>query len=143
MKYTTILLGLAIVLAAIATAQAATPFLIKLLDGEWCRDDGKSSFAIWGTTLHDTRNNNDEHGTYPVCELKRHDSRQSSMTKWEYKLTWYCDPTPQHEPEDKPTPRRKYFTMTEQLIATRDMVKGMALIPQRNGAVEIFKRCEP
>jgi hypothetical protein len=92
---------------AVSGAQAKDMFYS--LEARWCDDDGRMAFEITPDgVLFDG-----QPGEAPRCVLKNATNRQ--MPVGEHRITWRCDPTPPHEPGDKPTPRSRLYDLTERL----------------------------
>jgi hypothetical protein len=53
-------------------------------------------------------------GEAPVCKLKRASERNEAFAA--HIVTWQCDPSPAHEPEDRPTSKSKFYEVTERLV---------------------------
>jgi hypothetical protein len=53
-------------------------------------------------------------GESSVCTLRNATNRDEPFI--EHIVTWRCDPTPSHEPGDRPTPRLKFYEMKERLV---------------------------
>jgi hypothetical protein len=53
-------------------------------------------------------------GESPVCKIKSATAKNETFV--EHIVTWRCDPQPAHEPEDRPTPRSKFYQLTERLV---------------------------
>jgi hypothetical protein len=53
-------------------------------------------------------------GEAPVCKLTSASNRNEAFG--EHFVTWRCDPSPAHEPEDRPTPPSKFYEARERLV---------------------------
>jgi hypothetical protein len=86
-------------------------------------------------------------GEAPVCRLKRASDRKDAFA--EHVVTWQCDPQPAHEPEDKPTPKSKYYEVTERLVpfivhdskGDRRFFLIRDKLPLGRGRVGIYEQC--
>jgi hypothetical protein len=67
-------------------------------------------------------------GDAPVCKLKRASEKNEAFV--EHIVTWRCDPHAPHEPEDRATPKFKFYEVTERLVPF--------IIHDSNGARRFF-----
>jgi hypothetical protein len=87
-------------------------------------------------------------GEAPVCKLKRASEKNEAFA--EHIVTWQCDPHPAHEPEDRPTPKSKFYEVTERLVPfiIRDSNGGRRFfllrdrLPLGRGRIGIYEMCQ-
>jgi hypothetical protein len=83
------------------------------LTARWCStewDNKPKEFEITGSgVLFDG-----EPGESPRCKLKSASDKKEAFA--EHVVTWRCDPRAAHDPEGRPTPRSKYYDVTERLV---------------------------
>jgi hypothetical protein len=116
------------------------------LAARWCStewDNKPHEFEILGSgVLYDGAR-----GEAPVCKLKRASEKNEAFA--EHIVTWQCDPHPAHEPEDRPTPKFKFYEVTERLLPfiIHDSSGGRRFflmrdkLPLGRGRVGIYEMC--
>ena len=131
-------------LALVLTAGAQARDMFHFLDGKWCDvHTGKSITIVedaGACILFDG-----EPGEAPRCMLKRATNRGEPVG--DHLVTWRCDPSPPHEPEDRPTPRAKFYDLTERLgifvFPDSNANRWVLLARARPGKpIELFQGCQ-
>jgi hypothetical protein len=129
--------------AALLAPGAQAKDLFYSIGGSWCtgvRNEKMIYISSDERTLHDGPPG---YGT-PVCKFVSATNFSDPLK--EHTVTWNCDPTPPHEPGDKPTPKSKFYKVVEKLTPTvRRDEEGRRteyLMRQRHGKpVELFTVC--
>jgi ribosomal protein L35 len=136
------LIAVAVLAALSASAQAQKPKdMLWGLAGDWCSVDKSTARRFTITDRGQLIDGNP--GEAPICTMKSATNRNQAWG--DHVITWRCDPTPPHKPEDKRTPPSKFYDLTERIsyFVQRDKegARNELLMRERRGRRELFEVC--
>jgi hypothetical protein len=87
-------------------------------------------------------------GEAPACKTKRATNKNEAFVQ--HFVTWRCDPHPAHEPEERPTPKYRFYEVAERLVpfTIHDTNGGLRFfllrdtLPLGRRAVRIYEMCK-
>jgi hypothetical protein len=137
---------IAMVALACATNAVNAKDMFYVLAARWCSTEWTNKLEQFEITEQGVLYEGVP-GEAPVCKLKSATNRAEAFA--EHFVTWSCDPSPAHEPEDRPTPPSKFYEVRERLVPfmVHDSNGGRRFFMLRDGLplgrrpVGIYEQC--